>query len=646
MSSPSTQPGSAEDNRPPPKDLSHLYSDVSKARIPNQLKQLYKYFFIPGIGQLAGGLPHSSYFPFDTLEAQTAEPQRWKPVPNDPMPGKDGLDDFEVLQSQFSRAHVSPKPAAKEDAPAAAHLIVPHDDSVTDPFKRIDLATALQYGQATGYPPLLSFVRQFAREVLHPNVPYKGGPEVILTVGSTDGNSKVLELFVNNWVEGKNDIRDRPGLVTETFMYSSVLSQARPRGVNVVAVAMDDEGMLPYGPGGLEDVMSNWDYSKGRRPHLMYSVTMGHNPTGGVLSVARRKQLYALASRFDIIIIEDDPYWYLQYPSAEVAEATARRRPIPESKLVNPFQKKSGYDFVDSLVPSYLSVDTDGRVVRLDTFSKTIAPGCRLGFITAAPAIVDRILRIAEASTAAPSGFVQVFIAQALMGRQPEATTKSFAAKSAKEQLTFSGWRTDGWVRWVAGLRGEYERRMMTMAGILEDGCWQLKQSTPTRDSEADWGVITKTQLYDFAWPRGGMFLWLHMRFETHPLWKAPRKSSSPASHGGGGIALIDGPTLSTALMVYLTHKPHLVLVSPGAIFSATDEIRAETGWAYYRLCFAAESTENIELCSRRFVEGVHRFWRIKSVRELEDLINEANSDAAVAAEGEGLTNLSAWMGC
>lgn len=47
--------GPAEDNRPPPKDLSHLYSDVSKARVPNSLKQLYKYFAIPGIAQFAGG---------------------------------------------------------------------------------------------------------------------------------------------------------------------------------------------------------------------------------------------------------------------------------------------------------------------------------------------------------------------------------------------------------------------------------------------------------------------------------------------------------------------------------------------------------------------------------------------------------------
>lgn len=44
-----------DDTRPPPKDLSHLFSDVTKARVPNSLKQLYKYFAIPGIAQFAGG---------------------------------------------------------------------------------------------------------------------------------------------------------------------------------------------------------------------------------------------------------------------------------------------------------------------------------------------------------------------------------------------------------------------------------------------------------------------------------------------------------------------------------------------------------------------------------------------------------------
>ena len=49
------------------------------------MKAFYKYFTIPGIGQLAGGLPNNYYFPFDTLEAKVAEPNRWQPTPNEPI---------------------------------------------------------------------------------------------------------------------------------------------------------------------------------------------------------------------------------------------------------------------------------------------------------------------------------------------------------------------------------------------------------------------------------------------------------------------------------------------------------------------------------------------------------------------------------
>jgi DNA-binding transcriptional MocR family regulator len=53
----------------------------------------------------------------------------------------------------------------------------------------------------------------------------------------------------------------------------SAVQSCRPRGMAVVPVKMDMEGMLPTGPGGLEDVLENWDDSQGRRPHLMYTVT-------------------------------------------------------------------------------------------------------------------------------------------------------------------------------------------------------------------------------------------------------------------------------------------------------------------------------------------------------------------------------------
>jgi DNA-binding transcriptional MocR family regulator len=153
---------------------------------------------------------------------------------------------------------------------------VPKASAEADPLKKIDLATALQYGLAQGYPPLLSWVRQFTREHLHPNVPYKGGPDVVLTCGSTDGFSKTLELFVDPWSEDVDDPRDRPGLLCETFVYGNVLSQAMPRGMQVFPIVADDGGMVVDGPGGLEDVLGNWDFSKGKRPSLMYTVTCVH----------------------------------------------------------------------------------------------------------------------------------------------------------------------------------------------------------------------------------------------------------------------------------------------------------------------------------------------------------------------------------
>ncbi len=56
---------------------------------------------------------------------------------------------------------------------------------------------------------------------------------------------------------------------------------------------------------------------------------MGHNPTGYVLSLERGKEIYAVCSKYDVLIVEDDPYWYLQYPSGQIEEARSRNLPMP-----------------------------------------------------------------------------------------------------------------------------------------------------------------------------------------------------------------------------------------------------------------------------------------------------------------------------
>ncbi|KAK4621541.1 Aromatic amino acid aminotransferase [Fulvia fulva] len=619
--------GPANDTRPPPKDLSHHLSRVTKQRHASSIKMFYKYFQIPGIGQLAGGLPNNYYFPFDTLEAKVARPDRWQPTeirPVDPPSNEEALAALSLPEKKFK---VESSPLNQpQDA-----ILVPHTSKQANPVKKIDLSTALQYGTAQGYPPLYYFIRHFTQQNLHPNCPYKGGPEVVLTNGNTDGFSKVLQAFTNEWSADKDWIRDKENILVEEFAYMAAVQAGKPRGLGIVPVAIDDEGMLAEGPGGLKDVLQNWDHKKGKLPHLMYTVTMGQNPTSGLLSLQRRRELYALCSKYDILIVEDDPYWYLQFPTAVAVNTTtihdpantsfnpdvsmfANGEPLPEG------WKSSGYKFLDSLVPSSINIDTDGRVIRLDTFSKTVAPGCRLGWITAQPALIERLLRITEVTTQQPSGFVQSMIAELVLGPDHSGLDKSkTVTKGGKGPLPDgAGWKADGWVRWLEGLRGNYERRMNHMARILDDGKYLVKAgrrnslNEEALDEADEWSVVEKTQILSFDWPVGGMFLWLKIHFESHPLWSSYKKSPE---------------RLSKALWILWTTKPFLVLVAPGSLFSPTDEIAAKKGWQFFRLCFAALNEEDLGPVTKRIAEGTQAFFRIKDKKTMEKLLEEGEED-------------------
>ncbi|KAL2259644.1 hypothetical protein VTK26DRAFT_6621 [Humicola hyalothermophila] len=631
----------SETAKPAPVDLSHHFSAVTKRRTASEIKKAYKFFQIPGILNLAGGLPNVDFFPFDTLEAKAAKPERWTPSPNHPG-----------------------ATASTQDPTAATHISVPKVLDEEDVLRKIDLATALQYGRAKGYLPLLSWVRQFTREHLHPDTPYRDGPEVVLTCGSTDGFSKTLDLFVDQWIEGVNDIRERPGMLCETFVYSNVLGQAMPMGVQPVPVKADAHGMVVTGPGGLEDVLANWDPARGKRPHLMYTVTLGHNPTGIVLSVERKKEIYAVCSKYDVIIVEDEPYWYLQFPSAAVEEAKSRGQPAPPVPSAPARSRSSGFPFLDSLTPSFLSLDTDGRVVRLDTFSKTVAPGCRLGWITAQPAVAERFERINEATTQQPSGFVQGLISELVLGgggggsssqRQQQARSAFARLLSPAEKAAFTGWDMSGWVRWLEGLRGTYERRMVRMCRILDAGA-SLVSTTTSSSPPSSYVTVTTTKLYTYSWPRGGMFVWLRVLFASHPLFNFRRRSRSPTSTPAPTTParrspddVLTGPLLSAALLVFLTEKPFRVLAGMGSMFSATDEVREREGWEYFRLCFAAEAEENVDKAAERFVRGVHAFWEVRDPEVVDRLLGEmSGSGGAVEGlrVGEDVTRLGWGLGC
>jgi DNA-binding transcriptional MocR family regulator len=184
-------------------------------------------------------------------------PDRWTP-----SPGSGKAEDK------------APKKSAPSNAQPESHLVVPHTISnAKDLTRKIDLASALQYGTAQGYPPLWNFLKEFTTKYLHPTIPYKDGADIILTCGSTDGFSKTLQCFSNEWAEGRDPVSEREGLLVEEYAYMAPVQSARPRGLNIVPVKIDEQGMCAEGVGGLRDVLENWDEGSGRRPHLLYTVT-------------------------------------------------------------------------------------------------------------------------------------------------------------------------------------------------------------------------------------------------------------------------------------------------------------------------------------------------------------------------------------
>ena len=239
---------------------------------------------------------------------------------------------------------------------------------------------------------------------------------VCLTIGSTGALETVLRMFCDG--TGRGD-----ALLTEEFSFSTALETAAPLGVRVVGVPMDGEGLLPE---AMDGILEGWE--GGRKPHVLYTVPSGQNPTGATQSAERRRAVYEVARRHDVFIVEDEPYYYLQM-QAPGTEAPG-----------------SVEGFLEGLIPTYLSMDVDGRVLRMDSFSKVVVPGSRMGWITASEQIVERFIRHAEVANQGPSGFSQVILHKLLDER----------------------WGHEGYLRWLMKLRMEYTKRRDVMVAACE----------------------------------------------------------------------------------------------------------------------------------------------------------------------------------
>ena len=124
---------------------------------------------------------------------------------------------------------------------------------------------------------------------------------------------------------------------------------------------------------------------------------------------------------------------------------------------------------LSSLIPSFLKLDVDGRVVRLDSLSKILAPGIRLGFITASTQLIERLIRGIEVTSQAPSGFSQ----------------------SIAYQLLAQHWGHDGFFQWLIYVRSEYTKRRDVC-------CRAIDKYLPK-------------SVMKYTVPTAGMFFWIHV---------------------------------------------------------------------------------------------------------------------------------------
>ncbi|WP_018932086.1 PLP-dependent aminotransferase family protein [Gracilibacillus lacisalsi] len=203
---------------------------------------------------------------------------------------------------------------------------------------------ALQYGETEGVPQL--------RELLADRMKQKGLHRSADNILITSGSQQAIDLF-SRVMFNKGDV-----ILTENPTYLAALQVFESYETKVVAVDSDDDGMVLA---DLEEKINQY------KPKCIYVVPTYSNPTGKVWSLKRRERLLELANKYHVVIFEDDPYGELQFDESETP-------------------------------PSIASLDENGLVLYTSTFSKTVVPAVRIGWIVG-PHQIIRIMAQAKQAT-------------------------------------------------------------------------------------------------------------------------------------------------------------------------------------------------------------------------------------------------------
>ena len=216
-----------------------------------------------------------------------------------------------------------------------------------------DPAGTFSYGTAGGYVPLRDWIAErhgVSRE------------QVIATNGSMQADAFLFQLLV------------QPGdtVVVEAPTYDRTLLALRELGAEILAIPMQGDGLDVE---GLSRALE-----AGARPKLAHVIPNFQNPAGATLSLEKRRRLLELADRYEFVVFEDDPYGELRFEGESL--------------------------------PTMLSLDTGDRVVYASSFSKTVCPGIRVGYLVGPGEAIAGIERIATGTYISPNMVAQSIVSE------------------------------------------------------------------------------------------------------------------------------------------------------------------------------------------------------------------------------------------
>jgi 2-aminoadipate transaminase len=219
-----------------------------------------------------------------------------------------------------------------------------------------DAAHALQYSTTEGEPPLR---RWLADKMSRPDLAVE--PDNIII---TNGSQQALDLIGKLFIDADSCV------MTSEPTYLGALQAWNVYQACYLTVPQDDDGLL------VDQIPAL--LARGKKPRLLYVLPNFHNPAGTTIPLERRLRLVEIAREHDLVLIEDDPYGELRFEGEEI---TQFYRLAPE------------------------------RTIYLSTFSKTLAPGFRIGWVTAPKAIIQKFVQAKQGSDLHTGTFVQMVIA-------------------------------------------------------------------------------------------------------------------------------------------------------------------------------------------------------------------------------------------